>query len=1048
VSRTYWRSLAQIEGSSESRAFLEREFPEGASELPEGMTRRNMMMLVGASLSLAGLAGCRRPVEEIVPFVTAPEEIVPGIPRYYATTMPFGRSAYGLIVESHEGRPTKVEGNPSHPSTLGASSLRVQASVLGLYDPDRSQTVRLKGEPKVWSDFVTAWGSLSEAHAADGGAGLAVLSESFSSPTLARLASELRTRYPRLQWATYEAVSDENRLAGLRSVAGRDVDLMLRFDQAAVILALDADPLLTDPEMIRHARGFADGRRAGTAGGTMNRLYAVEGVYSLTGAMADHRLRVESRQIAPFLAALAARLAPTGGGAGGLSEANVPGVDPRWIDAVAKDLLANRGKGLIVAGDRQPAAVHAAVCALNTSLGNTGKTVSYYETKDAVLPSVSSLSSLVSAMNAGTVQTLVVLGGNPVFDAPADLDFPSAMARVPHSVVLGNAVDETSSKAEWHIPRAHYLESWGDARAIGGTLSVVQPLILPLFGGRSAVEVLGLMAAGKDRPGYDIVRETWNATLGEAEFDTKWNRVLHDGLLSGSELPEVVPAFTAEPLAQLGRPGEAGTSAAAPGTTAGQGAAGDLEIVFLPSPALHDGRFANDGWLQELPDPLTKLTWDNPALVSPHTAETLGLANHDVVRLDYAGRSLEVPVWLLPGMADGVVALTLGYGRTGAGRIGSGVGFDAFKVRGSSAPGFDRGVRVSKVGRTYPLSATQEHGSMEGRPLVRESTLATLASKPTHGAEPDEGGHAGAGQPTPEGGGTPGALGVFPEDPHHFSLWKEHAYDQGHQWGMTVDLNTCIGCNACMVACQSENNIPVVGKEQVARGREMHWIRVDRYFSGEPSGSPEMVFQPVPCMHCEDAPCEQVCPVAATVHDAQGLNVMVYNRCIGTRYCSNNCPYKVRRFNFFNYTKDTPDILALTMNPDVTVRARGVMEKCTYCTQRINRVKIDARLAGRELRDGDVKTACQQACPASAIEFGDIRDGSSRVAKAKSDPRNYALLAELNTKPRTTYLSKVRNPNPDLDPSTSAGSSRASGEGQGRPESIDGRAQSRDEGLA
>jgi molybdopterin-containing oxidoreductase family iron-sulfur binding subunit len=996
VTPTYWRSLAQLEDRPESRAFIEREFPEGASELPEGVTRRDMVMLLGASLSLAGVAGCRRPVEEIVPYVTPPEEVVPGVPRYYATTMPFRRSGYGLIVESHEGRPTKIEGNPRHPSTLGASSGRIQASVLGLYDPDRSQSVRLKEETKSWSDFVTAWGQLAQAHGADGGAGLGVVSESFASPTLARLASEFRARYPRATWATYEAISEENRLAGLRSAMGRDVDLMLRIDQASVILALDADPLLTDPEMIRHARGFADGRREGTAGRTMNRLYAVEGVYSLTGAMADHRLRLGSRQIAPFLAALAARLAAPATGAASPAGVGVAGVDPRWIDALAKDLLANRGRGLIVAGDRQPAAVHAAVCALNTLLGNTGRTVTYFETRDAALPSVSSLTSLVSAMRAGTIQTLVVLGGNPVFDAPADLDFASAMAKVPQSIALGHTVDETSARATWHIPRAHYLEAWGDARAVGGMLSVVQPLILPLFGGRTPVEVLGLVVGGKDRPGYDIVRETWRPILGEAEFDRKWNRVLHDGFLAGSELPAVVAGPTAAPLADLTR--------AIGGATGSPPADAGLEIVFLPSASLHDGRFANDGWLQELPDPLTKLTWDNPALVSPRTAETLGIGSEDVVRVDYSGRSLELPVWILPGMADGVVALTVGYGRQRAGRIGSGVGFDTYTVRASQALGFDSGVRLTRVGRTYSLSATQEHGSMEGRPIVRESTLTELRSKPAaETAKPAEGAHGAA----PEGG----AAGA----PHHFSLWKEHAYDQGHQWGMTIDLNSCIGCNACMVACQSENNVPVVGKAQVARGREMHWIRVDRYFSGEPAGNPEMVFQPVPCMHCEDAPCEQVCPVAATVHDREGLNVMVYNRCIGTRYCSNNCPYKVRRFNFFNFTNDTPDVLKLAMNPDVTVRARGVMEKCTYCTQRINRVKIDARLAGRELRDGDVKTACQQACPASAIEFGDIRDKSSRVAAAKADPRNYALLEELNTKPRTTYLAKVRNPNPELE---------------------------------
>jgi molybdopterin-containing oxidoreductase family iron-sulfur binding subunit len=1000
VSRTYWRSLAQIEDRPEFRPFLEREFPEGASEPPEGVTRREMMMLLGASLSLAGLAGCRRPVEEIVPYVTAPEEIVPGVPRYYATTMPFGRSAYGLIVESHEGRPTKIEGNPAHPASLGASSTRIQASVLSLYDPDRSQSITLKGTRTPWNDFVAAWGKLSEAHAADGGAGLAVLSESFSSPTLARLTTEFRARYPKATWATYEPVSDENRIAGVRAATGRDLDLLLRLDRAAVILTLDADPLLTDAEMIRHARGFADGRRAGASGGAMNRLYAVEGVYSLTGAMADHRLRLESRQIAPFLAALAARLALPG--AESLGGTGVQGVDSRWIDALAKDLLANRGRGLIVAGDRQPAAVHAAVCALNTHLGNTGTTVSYYETRDAALPSVSSLASLVSSMQAGAVQTLVVLGGNPVFDAPADLDFASALAKVPHSIALGHSIDETSSQVEWHIPRAHYLESWGDARAVGGTLSVVQPLILPLFGGRTAIELLGLMVGGMDRPGYDIVRETWGPILGAGEFDSKWNRVLHDGLLSGSELPEVVPNLTKEPVADLGRLIGGGAASSQPA----EAGSGGLEVVFLASPSLHDGRFANDGWLQELPDPLTKLTWDNPALVSPKTAEMFGLANQDVIRLDYSGRSLELPIWILPGMADGVVALTLGYGRRRVGRIGAGVGFDTFTVRSSKAPGFDSGVKLTSVGRTHPLSATQDHGSMEGRPIVRESTLTELRSEPA-APEPAEGAEAAEGEPS--------ALAVYPEETEHFSLFQTHSYDQGHQWGMTIDLNACTGCNACMTACQSENNVPVVGKIQVARQREMHWVRVDRYFSGDPSGNPQVVFQPVPCMQCEDAPCEQVCPVAATVHDGEGLNVMVYNRCIGTRYCSNNCPYKVRRFNFFNYTKDTPDILRLAMNPDVTVRARGVMEKCSYCTQRITRAKIDAKVSGRALRDGDVKTACQQACPAAAIEFGDLRDPSSRVVRSKADPRNYALLAELNTKPRTTYLAKVRNPNPELE---------------------------------
>ena len=997
--RTYWRSLAQIEDRPEFRAAVEREFPEGASELPEGITRREMVMLLGASLSLAGLAGCRRPVEEIVPYVTAPEEIVPGIPRYYATTMPFGRSAYGLIVESHEGRPTKIEGNPSHPSTLGASSSRVQASVLGLYDPDRSQSITLKGARSSWNDFVTAWGQLSKAHAADGGARLAVLSESFSSPTLARLAAELRTRFPKVQWATYDAVSDENRLAGLRQATGRDVDLMLRLDRASVILCLDADPLLTDPETIRHARGFADGRRAGVfrkpgAGLQRRDEPALRRRRRLLADGSDGGSPAPSREPADRRVSRGARGAPRcarglqPGGSGWLRYR--PALDRRRREGPSgepRQGVDYRRRAPARGRPRRGVRAERA----SRQHGHDGHLLRD-EGRGAAERELAGLARLRDdrpARSRRSSSSAAILCSMP----PPISTSPSAMAKVPHTIALGHTVDETSSRAEWHIPRAHYLESWGDARAVGGTLSVVQPLILPLFGGRTPVDVLGLMVGDKDRPGYDIVRDTWKPILGEADFDKKWNRVLHDGLLAGSELTEVVPTVKGEAFAELAR---------------ATGSASGLEIVFVPSPSLHDGRFANDGWLQELPDPLTKLTWDNPALVSPKTAETLGLANEEVVRLEYAGRSLELPVWILPGMADGVVALTLGYGRRRAGRIGSGVGFDTFTVRSSKAPGFDSGVTLTTARAHVPAfgdPGPRQHGGPPPRPRVHAGRTSIGGIRAGAGR--------GRGRACAEG--TPSALGVYPEETEHFSLWKEHTYDQGNQWGMTIDLNACIGCNACMTACQSENNVPVVGKIQVARQREMHWIRVDRYFSGEPSGNPEVVFQPVPCMHCEDAPCEQVCPVAATVHDGEGLNVMVYNRCIGTRYCSNNCPYKVRRFNFFNFTKDTPDILKLAMNPDVTVRARGVMEKCTYCTQRINRAKIDAKLAGRALRDGDVKTACQQACPASAIEFGNIRDASSRVAKAKADPRNYALLDELNTKPRTTYLAKVRNPNPDLE---------------------------------
>ncbi len=977
MSRSYWRSLEQIEGSPGSREFLEREFPEGASELPEGVSRREMMLLLGASASLAGLAACRRPVERIVPFANPPEEIIPGVPRRYATTMPFGRSAYGLLVESHEGRPTKIEGNALHPSTLGASSLRVQASILDLYDPDRSRKVLHRGESKSWADFVAAWGETAKTHAAGQGEGLAVLSGSFASPTLARLRRSLEDRFPRMRWATWEAVDDENARAGVATGTGRDLETVLRIERAAVILALDADLFLTDPEGIVNARGFAAGRRAGTEGGTMNRLYSVEGAYSLTGAMADHRLRLASRDVAAFVAALAAELMSSGLPVDAPGTAPAGEIDQRWLHAVAQDLMANRERGLIVAGPRQPPAVHAAVLALNVALGNVGQTIAYHERKDAAPSSRSSLADLVTAMKAGTVTTLAILGANPVYDAPADLDFASALGKVANTIALSSHVDETSRLAAWHLPRAHFLEAWGDARAIDGTLAVIQPLILPLYLGRSDIEILSLLASDQEQPGYDLVRQSWKGILGDAAFEDKWGRVLHDGVLPGSELPEVVPTVVGRPLAGL-----------APSSSS----AGDLEIVFEPGATVHDGRFANDGWLQELPDPLTKITWDNPVLLSPATAARVGAKNEDLVRVEIRGRALDLPVWIVPGQADGTVVVTLGYGRTSAGRVGNGVGFDTYRLRTLAAPDFDTGVRLTPTGETYLLGTTQEHGSMEGRPIVREAALEEYRQSPGFAKE---------------------AVHAVPPAP----LWNERGYETGPQWGMAIDLNTCVGCNACVVACQSENNIPIVGKAQVRKGREMHWLRVDRYFAedGEDrAADPQVVFQPVPCMHCENAPCEQVCPVAATVHSPEGLNDMVYNRCIGTRYCSNNCPYKVRRFNFFNFTKDTPESMKLLQNPDVTVRSRGVMEKCTYCVQRINSAKIDARLAGREVGDGDIETACQQACPAGAIVFGDVSDPGSRVSKLKADPRNYSMLEELHTRPRTTYLAKVRNPHPDL----------------------------------
>jgi molybdopterin-containing oxidoreductase family iron-sulfur binding subunit len=775
---------------------------------------------------------------------------------------------------------------------------------------------------------------------------------------------EFHNRFPKARIAIHEPVSDENVLAATPFLDGATLQPVLHVENAAVILALDADILGNDPEDVRHIAGFAAGRRAAIDGKPMNRLWSVEAAYSLTGAMADHRLRLASRQIPAVAAALAGRVMAGVGGA------DVAGVDAKWLDAVAKDLKDNRGRGLIVAGPGQPAAVHDAVLALNLALGNVGTTVTYHETLNAAVPDRPSLANLVTAMNAGSIATLVILGGNPVYDAPADLAFASAMKKVATTIALSTQADETTALSIWSIPSAHFLETWDDAAAVDGTLSVVQPLILPLFGGKGATEVLGLIATGKDQSGYDLVRETWKPLLGEVAFEKQWNRVLHDGLLAGSSTRPITPNASPRAIA---------------GLTAG--ASDGIEVHFRPSPYLHDGRYANDGWLQELPDPVTKLTWDNPALLSPATAKTLGVADEDLVTVTVRGQALTLPVTIVPGQADGTVMLTLGYGRSRVGRIGTGVGADAYLLRSSAAPDIDTATLAKAVG-TAKLAPTQEHGSMEGRPLIREGTLEEYKHDPAFAQE-------------------------AVELPKLESMWNEKTYDTGHQWAMTIDLNSCVGCNACVVACQSENNIPIVGKEQVRKGREMHWVRVDRYFTGAPE-QPRMIFQPVPCMQCENAPCEQVCPVAATVHDDEGLNVMVYNRCIGTRYCSNNCPYKVRRFNFFNYTKDTPELLKLVQNPDVTVRSRGVMEKCTYCTQRINAAKLDARLAGRALQDGDVKTACQQACPASAIAFGDLRDAASNVVKSKADPRNYALLAELNSKPRTTYLAKVRNPHPDL----------------------------------
>ncbi|HWR83684.1 MAG TPA: TAT-variant-translocated molybdopterin oxidoreductase [Candidatus Deferrimicrobium sp.] len=978
----HWRSLEQLADTAEFRQFLHREFPQGASEMDNSWSRRNFLALMGASLALAGLTGCRRPEEKIVPYVQAPEEVIPGIAQRYATSMPFGAGAYGLVVESHEGRPTKIEGNPLHPSSRGASNAFMQAAILDLYDPDRSRHVLHKGHQKSWDDFVTFWREQRSSHVDDRGASLAVLCEPFSSPTMARLKREFLNTFPNSLWAAYAPVTDESIFDGTKLATGELLSPVYHFDQADIIVSLDADFLLTESDNVANARAFANGRRIDLQRVDMNRLYVAESGYTVTGAMADHQLRVQSSRIIAVAIALASELAAQGlqlDYMRGIPQPDLSADQLSWVKAIARDLMQARSRAVIVAGRRQPAVLHALVMAMNAALGNIGRAVSYVSPKDLAPSNTADLARLSAAIKSGRISTLIVLGGHPVYSSPVDLNLPESLKQVETVVHCGTHVDETAQQASWHLPETHFLESWGDARAADGTASVVQPLIEPLYGGRTAAEMLQFIVTGNEVRGYEIVRDTWKALLAGADFEKRWRAVLHDGLLENSAAPSATITIRHQEIHDLlsQQPSEfkdAGIS--------------NLEVNFAVSPSMFDGRFANNGWLQELPDPVTKLTWDNATLMSPKTANELGVGNGDVVSLTYRGRALEIPVWIVPGQADYSVSLELGYGRSFAGQVGNGVGFNAYALRTSDAPYFDSGLAISRTGRTYELATTQEHGSMEGRPLIREGTLDEYRKNPRFAQE-------------------------MVEHPPLVSLWKDRAYNEGYQWGMAIDLNACIGCGACTIACQSENNIPIVGKTQVRKGREMHWIRVDRYFEGDVD-NPRMAHQPVPCQHCENAPCEQVCPVAATVHDKEGLNTMVYNRCIGTRYCSNNCPYKVRRFNFFNYTKDYHETIAMAQNPDVTVRSRGVMEKCTYCVQRINEARRTAKREDRQITDGELLTACQQACPAQAITFGNIIAPDSQVAKAKADSRNYHLLGELNVRPRTSYLARLRNPNSEL----------------------------------
>jgi len=969
----YWRSLEELAGSAEFQEMVHREFPKGASEWVDSVSRRGFLKLMGASMALAGMTACtKQPLEPIVPYVRQPEEVVPGRPLFFATAFTLSGYASPILVESHLYRPTKIEGNDRHPASLGGTDIFAQASILGLYDPDRSQTITYLGDVRTWGMFQEAIrGPLSVQKGLQGG-GIRILTPTISSPTLADQLSSLLKIYPQAKWHVYEPINRDNVYEGAKMAFGQPLEARYDFEKADVIVSLDADFLYAGfPGSTRYIRDFA--KRRNPDSGNMSRLYVVESTMSSTGAKADHRLPLRAVDVETLV-----RVLPVVE----MMNSNPPGLNGEqqvFAADIWRDLQGHHASSAVIAGDHQPAVVHALAHELNQALGNVGKTVFYTDPIDAnPVNQAESLKDLVADMRGGKVDILIILGGNPAYDAPVDFGFADALknTNIPLRVHLGLYQNETAELCQWHINEAHYLEAWGDARAYDGTVSIIQPLIAPLYNGKSAYELIALLAGQVDASGHDLVQSYWKKQHSGADFDVFWRKSLHDGWIEGTTFaPKQVALKTA------GLSPHPATNANA------------LEINFRRDPTVHDGQFSNNGWLQELPKPMTKLTWDNPVLIGPAMAARMGLKTEDVVELELNGNKVTAPVWIQAGHPDNSVTVFLGYGRRRAGRAGTGAGFDMYPLRSSATPWFAGGLKITKVGGTYKLASTQGYQTMDTpngatRPLVRETTLEEYRKEPNFAKEE--------------------------EPPKELTLYKPYPYEkEPYAWGMAIDLNACVGCNNCIVACQSENNIPVVGKEQVVIGRHMHWLRVDAYYQGD-RDNPKAYFQPVPCMQCENAPCEVVCPVGATVHSTEGLNDMTYNRCVGTRYCSNNCPYKVRRFNFLLFQDwETPQY-KMMRNPDVTVRSRGVMEKCTYCVQRISEHRIDSEREDRKIQDGELQTACQQSCPANAIIFGNINDPNSRVSKLKAGARNYSLLADLNTRPRTTYLAEIRNPNPEL----------------------------------
>jgi MoCo/4Fe-4S cofactor protein with predicted Tat translocation signal len=973
----YWRSLEELAGTPEFQEMLHREFPKGASEWVDAVSRRGFLQLMGASLAMAGMTGCTKlPLEPIVPYVKQPEDVIPGRPKFYATATTLSGYASPVLVESHLGRPTKIEGNDKHPASLGGTDIFVQASILGMYDPDRSQTITHLGDVNSWSAFVKEIKGPLAVHKGLGGAGIRILTQTISSPALADQLRALLKIYPQAKWHVYEPVNRDNVLEGAKLAFGQPVETQYRLENADVIVSLDADFLYAGfPGNTRYIRDFAKRRNPDAP---MSRFYAIESTPTSTGAKADHRLPLRAVEMELFVREVLHQFLS----AGAVCCPPKRGWE-EFAGAMGKDLRDHRESSVVIAGDHLPPAVHAVAHVMNNALGNVGKTVFYTDPVDAnPVNQTESLRDLVADMRAGKVDLLVMMGGNPVYDAPADLGFADALrnSNIALRVHHGLYQNETAELCHWHVNEAHSLEAWGDARACDGSVSIVQPLIAPLYAGKSAYEMVSTLSGVSDATGYDLVRAYWQKQHAGADFEAFWRKSLHDGWVEGT-------AFIARAATLKER------DFASPSATAANDKT--LEINFRRDPSIYDGQFANHGWLQELPKPMTKLTWDNAVLVGPKMAEREGLKTEDMVTLELKGRKITAPVWIQAGHPDNSVTVYLGYGRTRAGRAGTGAGFDVYPLRTTAAPWFAAGGKLTKTGGTYKLASTQGYQTMDTpnghtRPLVRETSLEEYRKEPKFAQEEQ----------------VPKELTLYPA--------VDYA-KQDYAWGMTIDLNSCVGCNNCMIACQSENNIAVVGKEQVVKGRHMHWLRVDAYYQGD-RDNPKAYFQPVPCMQCENAPCELVCPVGATVHSSEGLNDMVYNRCVGTRYCSNNCPYKVRRFNFLLFQDWETEQYKMMRNPDVTVRSRGVMEKCTYCIQRINERRIDAERGDEKIKDdGSLQTACQQSCPAGAIIFGNINDPNSRVAKLKAQDRNYGLLADLNTRPRTTYLAEIRNPNPELE---------------------------------